>query len=102
MHPAGLPKLSHASIDDRITGHALLPAFQILIDQVPRVRVAPQFALVVIAVTFARIVGELIDHVLRIIAPDQFLRKRTPSVGALILELVPDLRRTDLAPVKVR
>ena len=102
VHPAGLPQLSHAGIDNGIAGHALLPAFEVLRDQMPRIGVPPQRALVIIAVALRGVIGELVDHVLRVIAPDHFLGVGLPAVRALVLQLVPDLRRADLAPMQMR
>ena len=102
VHPAGLPQLSHAGIDDGIAGHALLPAFEVLRDQMPRIGVPPQRALVIIAVALRGVIGELVDHVLRVIAPDHFLGVGLPAVRALVLQLVPDLRGADFAPMQMR
>ncbi len=102
MDPASLPQLAHPSIDDRIAGHALLPAFEIPFDQVSGVRIAPQSALVVIAIAVARIIGELADDVLGIIAPDDLLGENLPPDRSLVLQRVPDLHRADFAPMEVR
>jgi len=101
VHPPGLPQLSHPGIDDRVSGAAFFPRFEIAGRSVVHRGVAPREAVEILAVVLGGIGGELQDRVLRIIAPDQFTFKGAPAIRALVLKAVPHLNGRNLAEMQV-
>src|SRR5262249_15495873 len=102
VHPAGLPELAHAGVDDRIAGATLLPRAQRLGVLPPWERVEPLLQVL------ARKIGKAVQELIAELAPaelgQEFFDVARDASAPLRREGrgVPDLERADLAEPEMR
>src|ERR1700712_437908 len=103
MHPAGVPQLAQARVDQRIAGVSALPGLEIL------GRLLPGKPSIVLAQGLFRRVRKMEQQVMGELAPADLVEKLAVAPGAVLAarqrkmtDPVPPLARPDLAKMQVR
>ncbi len=100
VHPPGRPQLPHPGIDDRVAGPPLRPRLELRAYR-RRPDVAPRDRIQLLARILRAIIGELQDHILRIVAPADLAQEHIDR-SAHIGDAAPDSGRRHLAEMQMR